>query len=78
VIGRLHAPLLMAVAREDAAVSVAKTRVLLRRAGSPRKALVVLRAAGHGIQLLFARNDQPSAVFAALVRLIRTGRLPSG
>jgi alpha-beta hydrolase superfamily lysophospholipase len=78
-ISRLHAPLLMAVAREDDTVSVSQSRAMLRRAGSHHKALLLLPAtAGHGTELLLGRNDRPSAVFTALVRLIRTGRLDAG
>jgi pimeloyl-ACP methyl ester carboxylesterase len=77
VIDLLRAPLLMAVARADEAVSIVQTRAMLRRAGSPRKALLVLPAsAGHGIQLLLDGDDRPTGVFSALVQLIRTGRLP--
>jgi pimeloyl-ACP methyl ester carboxylesterase len=79
VIARLGAPLLMAVAREDAAVSVSQTRAMLSEAGSKRKALLVRPASdGHGMQLLLRRGDKPSEALSALVLLIRTGRPPSG
>jgi pimeloyl-ACP methyl ester carboxylesterase len=79
VIAKLSAPLLMAVAQEDPAVSVGQTRAVLRHAGSNRKALLVRPASeGHGVALLLPRGDRRSEVLDALVRLIRTGRLPSG
>jgi pimeloyl-ACP methyl ester carboxylesterase len=79
VIARLSAPLLMAVAQEDPAVSVGQTRAMLRQAGSRSKALLVRPASeGHGVALLLGRGDRRSDVLDALVRLIRTGRRPSG
>jgi hypothetical protein len=75
VIDRLRVPLLLAVAPGDSYVSVAQTRAMLRAAGSKRKRMVV-RPAGHGIELLLSADGQRLAPFFDTV--VDALRAPSG
>ncbi len=74
VIGRLRAPLLLAVAHGDGYVSIPETRAMLRRAGSKDKRMIVRPiTAGHGTEMLFGVDAiTPTALFGTLVKFIRS------
>lgn len=72
VIGRLQVPLLLAVAPGDPYVTVAQTRAMLQRAGSPHKQLIIQpEGAGHGVALLVQPDQSGLApLFKALTAFI--------